>query len=180
MAENENILFEVGEQPETEESDVSSEEETLPEPDIAQQTEPEPEPEPSKVKRTKTGRVRKKASPRTAERLRAQLAKGRAKSLEIRRRNKKLKELDKRKKIDEEDMKLLEELQDRKTNSELQNEIKLLKEQLKKDKVPEKDLELPKKPAPQKTGPKQIIETPTPKIKSMLPNGFSLKQLRGL
>ena len=96
MSDNdENVLFEV-EEP-IEESEPSSEEETAPEPA------PEPEPEPEPVQRTKTGRIKKKASPRTKERLRKQLAAGRAKSLEIRRRNKKLKEVSKRKKLDEED-----------------------------------------------------------------------------
>ena len=157
---------------ETFESAAVSSEESAPE--------PEPEPvaeEPSKIERTKTGRIKKKASPRTKERLRAQLAKGRAKSLEIRRRNKKLKEITKRKKVDEEDEFLLKELQDRKNNQELQEEIKILREQLKAGKVPAKDLELP--PKPKKQSPPAPPQ-PVRNIKSMLPGGFSLAQLRGL
>ena len=154
----------------------ASEEETAPEP------EPEPVPEePSKIARTKTGRIKKKASPRTRERLKAQLAKGRAKSLEIRRRNKKLKDITKRKKIDEEDEFLLKELQERKSNHELQEEIRILRDQLKAGKVPAKDLELPPKPKKQTAAPvEQKPPQPERKIKSMLPGGFSLKQLRGL
>ena len=159
---------------------TESEEESAPEP------EPEPEPvaeEPSKIERTKTGRIKKKASPRTKERLRAQLAKGRAKSLEIRRRNKKLKEITKRKKVDEEDEFLLKELQDRKNNQELQEEIKILREQLKAGKVPAKDLELPPKPKKQAAAAAAapvIAPQPVRNIKSMLPGGFSLAELRGL
>ena len=157
-----------------------------------EETAPEPEPvpigtvaeEPSKIARTKTGRIKKKASPRTRERLKAQLAKGRAKSLEIRRRNKKLKDITKRKKIDEEDEFLLKELQERKSNHELQEEIRILRDQLKAGKVPAKDLELPPKPKKQTAAPiaQQPQQPPQPerKIKSMLPGGFSLKQLRGL
>ena len=133
MSDNENILFEVQPVSDFEESEVEE-----PEP-VPEGTEPEPvpegtEPEPSKIQRTKTGRIKKKASPRTKERLRNQLAKGRAKSLEIRRRNKKLKEVSKRKKIDAEDEILLKELQERKSNQELQEEINLLRNQLKNGK----------------------------------------------
>lgn len=178
MSDNdENILFEVQQQEETEESEVSSEEETAPEPEP--EPEPEPVPEPSKIARTKTGRIKKKASPRTKERLRAQLAKGRAKSLEIRRRNKKLKEISKRKKIDEEDEFLLKELQERKSNQELQEEIKILREQLTAGKVPAKDLELPPKPKKQVAAAAPPPQPPK-NIKSLLPGGFSLAQLRGL
>jgi len=133
MSDNdENVLFEVEET--IEESEPSSDEETAPEPEP--EPEPEPAPEPEPVQRTKTGRIKKKASPRTKERLRKQLAAGRAKSLEIRRRNKKLKEVSKRKKLDEEDQVLLEELQDRKTNQELRDEIKKLRESMKSNKEP--------------------------------------------
>lgn len=174
---NENILFEVQPVSDFEESEASSEEETAPE---VEEVEPEPEPEPSKIQRTKTGRIKKKASPRTKERLRKQLAAGRAKSLEIRRRNKKLKEVSKRKKLDEEDQILLKELQERKSNQELQEEINLLKEQLKNGKVPEKEMKLPPKPAPEPRGNKPAAPPP-PVIKSIGPlAGFTLKQLRGL
>jgi len=170
-SDNENLLFEVSEpQSDYEESESSSEEETAPEPI----KEPEPEIEPEPVKRTKTGRIKKKASPKTRERLRKQLAAGRAKSLEIRRRNKKLKELDKRKKLDEEDKRLLEELQDRKTNQELRDEIKKLKESM-KTKEPEAKLELP--PKPQKSQSVSVSKEELPqvaqrRIKSHLPHGM--------
>ena len=72
----------------------------------------------------------------------------------------------------------MKELQDRKNNQELQEEIKILREQLKAGKVPAKDLELPPKPK------KQAAPAPAPQpvrnIKSMLPGGFSLAELRGL
>tara|TARA_R110002124_G_scaffold144525_3_gene309626 strand:+ start:301 stop:876 length:576 start_codon:yes stop_codon:yes gene_type:complete len=191
MSDNENILFEVQPVSDFEESEASSEEETAPEVEepepVPEGTEPEPvpEPEPSKIQRTKTGRIKKKASPRTKERLRNQLAKGRAKSLEIRRRNKKLKEVSKRKKIDAEDEILLKELQERKSNQELQEEINLLRNQLKNGKVPEKELKLPPKPAPEPRGnkpsaPAPITAQPVKNIKSLLPGGFTLSELRGL
>ena len=170
MSDDENLLFEVSEpQSDIEESEPSSEEETAPEP----VKEPEPEIEPAPVKRTKTGRIKKKASPKTRERLRKQLAAGRAKSLEIRRRNKKLKELDKRKKLDEEDKKLLEELQDRKTNQELRDEIKRLRESM-KTKEPEAKVELPPKPQKSQTVAVPKEELPPVvqrRIKSHLPYG---------
>ena len=188
MSDNdENILFEVQPVSDFEESEASSEEETAPEVEEVEEVEPEPvpEPEPSKIQRTKTGRIKKKASPRTKERLRNQLAKGRAKSLEIRRRNKKLREVSKRKKIDAEDEILLKELQERKSNQELQEEINLLRNQLKNGKVPEKELKLPPKPAPEPRGnkpsaPAPITAQPVKNIKSLLPGGFTLSQLRGL
>lgn len=184
MSDNENILFEVQPVSDFEESEASSEEETAPE--VESEPEPVPEPEPSKIQRTKTGRIKKKASPRTKERLRNQLAKGREKSLEIRRRNKKLKEVSKRKKIDAEDEILLKELQERKSNQELQEEINLLRNQLKNGKVPEKELKLPPKPAPEPRGNKPSAPAPitaaqpVKNIKSLLPGGFTLSQLRGL
>jgi len=179
MSDDENILFEIQPVSDFEESEASSEEETAPEVEEVE-PEPEPEPEPSKIQRTKTGRIKKKASPRTKERLRKQLAAGRAKSLEIRRRNKKLKEVSKRKKLDEEDQILLKELQERKSNQELQEEINLLKEQLKNGKVSEKEMKLPPKPAPEPRGNKPAAPPP-PVIKSIGPlAGFTLKQLRGL
>jgi len=170
MSDDENLLFEVSQpQSDIEESEPSSEEETAPEP----VEEPQPEVEPAPVKRTKTGRIKKKASPKTRERLRKQLAAGRAKSLEIRRRNKKLKELDKRKKLDEEDKKLLEELQDRKTNQELRDEIKRLREGM-KTKEPEAKVELPPKPQKSQTVAVPKEELPPVvqrRIKSHLPYG---------
>ena len=173
MSDDENLLFEVSTpQSDIEESEPSSEEETAPEP-VEEVEEPQPEIEPAPVKRTKTGRIKKKASPKTRERLRKQLAAGRAKSLEIRRRNKKLKELDKRKKLDEEDKKLLEELQDRKTNQELRDEIKRLREGM-KTKEPEAKVELP--PKPQKSQTVAVTKEELPpvvqrRIKSHLPYG---------
>ena len=168
MSDNdENVLFEVEET--IEESEPSSEEETAPE--------PEPEPEPEPVQRTKTGRIKKKASPRTKERLRKQLAAGRAKSLEIRRRNKKLREVSKRKKLDEEDKVLLEELQDRKTNQELRDEIKKLRESMKSNKEPvaikESEI-LPPKPKNNTIAVKKEELPPVVqrRIKSHLPNGM--------
>lgn len=176
MSDNEeNILFEVQPASDIEESEASSEEEPAPVPEpIEEVKEPEPEVEPEPVKRTKTGRIKKKASPKTRERLRKQLAAGRAKSLEIRRRNKKLKELDKRKKLDEEDKVLLEELQDRKTNQELRDEIKRLREGM-KTKEPEAKIELP--PKPQKSQTVAVTKEQLPpvvqrRIKSHLPNGM--------
>ena len=166
MSDNdENVLFEVEET--IEESEPSSEEETA----------PEPEPEPEPVQRTKTGRIKKKASPRTKERLRKQLAAGRAKSLEIRRRNKKLREVSKRKKLDEEDKVLLEELQDRKTNQELRDEIKKLRESMKSNKEPVATKEseiLPPKPKNNTIAVKKEELPPVVqrRIKSHLPNGM--------
>lgn len=174
MSDNEeNILFEVQPASDIEESEASSEEEPAPEP-IEEVKEPEPEVEPEPVKRTKTGRIKKKASPKTRERLRKQLAAGRAKSLEIRRRNKKLKEVSKRKKLDEEDKVLLEELQDRKTNQELRDEIKRLREGI-KTKEPEAKVELP--PKPQKNQTVAVTKEQLPpvvqrRIKSHLPGNF--------
>jgi len=172
---DENILFEVQPVSDIEESEPSSEEEQAPEPEpIEEVEEPQPEVELAPVKRTKTGRIKKKASPKTRERLRKQLAAGRAKSLEIRRRNKKLKELDKRKKLDEEDKVLLEELQDRKTNQELRDEIKRLREGM-KTKEPQAKIELP--PKPQKSQTVAITKEELPpvvqrRIKSHLPGNF--------
>lgn len=172
---DENILFEVQPVSDIEESEPSSEEEQAPEPEpIEEVEEPQPEVEPTPVKRTKTGRIKKKASPKTRERLRKQLAAGRAKSLEIRRRNKKLKEVSKRKKLDEEDKVLLEELQDRKTNQELRDEIKRLKEGM-KTKEPQAKIELP--PKPQKSQTVAITKEELPpvvqrRIKSHLPGNF--------
>ena len=173
---NENILFEVQPVSDVEESEPSSEEEQTPEPieEVEEVEEPKPEVEPEPVKRTKTGRIKKKASPRTKERLRKQLAAGRAKSLEIRRRNKKLKEVSKRKKLDEEDKVLLEELQDRKTNQELRDEIKRLREGM-KTKEPQARVELP--PKPQKSQSVGVTKEELPpvvqrRIKSHLPGNF--------
>ena len=175
MSDDENLLFEVSEpQNDIEESEPSSEEEIAPEP-IEEVEEPEPQIEPEPIKRTKTGRIKKKASPKTRERLRKQLAAGRAKSLEIRRRNKKLKELDKRKKLDEEDKRLLEELQERKTNQELRDEIKRLKESMKtKEPEAKQSMELP--PKPQKSQSVAVTKEELPpvvqrRIKSHLPYG---------
>ena len=179
MSDDENLLFEVSKaDSDYEESIPSSEEETAPEPEpIEEVNEPEPKDESVPVKRTKTGRIKKKASPKTRERLRKQLAAGRAKSLEIRRRNKKLKEIEKRKKLDEEDKRLLEELQDRKTNQELRDEIKKLRESM-KTKEPEvqekQSIELPPKPQKKNTVALTNEELPPVvkrRIKSHLPYG---------
>ena len=151
MSDNdENVLFEVEET--IEESEPSSDEETA--------------------------RIKKKASPRTKERLRKQLAAGRAKSLEIRRRNKKLKEVSKRKKLDEEDQVLLEELQDRKTNQELRDEIKKLRDSMKSNKEPLATIKeseiLPPKPKNNTVAKKKEELPPVVqrRIKSHLPHGM--------
>tara|TARA_A100000171_G_scaffold35511_1_gene34055 strand:- start:3933 stop:4475 length:543 start_codon:yes stop_codon:yes gene_type:complete len=149
MSDNEDEIFEldginINIEPREDDSPVEESE-----PSTEEEEDPTPSPEP--VKRTKTGRVKKKASPKTAERLRKQLAAGRAKSLETRRKNKKLRELAKRKKMDEEDQKLLEELQERKSNAELREEIKKLKEQMKNKEIPEEHQELPPKPMKKNT-----------------------------
>lgn len=178
--ENENMVFEIEDEPkqnkreeevETEESEVSSEEER-------EQT-PPPPPEPKEVvQRTKTGRIKKKASPRTKERLRKQLAAGRAKSLEIRRRNKKLKEIEKRKKLDDEDKRLLEELQDRKTNQELRDEIKRLKESMangSKEPLAKPKVDIPPEPTKKKSVAVTKQEMPPAvqrRIKSHLPGSM--------
>ena len=136
----------------------------------------------SKIERTKTGKVKRKVSEETRQRLRAQLAKGRAKSLENRRKNKKLKEIKRSKDLDEQDKILLEELQSRKSNKELKDEIANLKKQLEGKSIPEKEIIIPPKPEKKKTGPtpETAILKQQKKISSHLPLGFSLAQLRSL
>ena len=66
--------------------------------------------------------------------------------MEIRRRKKKLNQITKRKKLDEEDEFLLTELQQRKTNQELQEEIKKLKDLMNSSNISKKEIEVPPKP----------------------------------
>ena len=133
---------------------------------------PEPAPPPPKEKR---GRHRKgvKVSPEHREILLANLAKGREKALETRRKNAQLRKIDREEKMNEKEEKLLSALQKKKNktkgNEDLLSEIAELKKQIKKQQLsasppPPKEVPPPKpkeKTPPPPPSPK-VEATPTP------------------
>lgn len=134
---------------------------------------PEPAPPPPKEKR---GRHRKgvKVSPEHREILLANLAKGREKALETRRKNAQLRKIDREEKMNEKEEKLLSALQKKKNktkgNEDLLSEIAELKKQIKKQQLsasppPPKEVPAPKPkektPPPPPPSPK-VEATPTP------------------
>jgi len=133
---------------------------------------PEPIPPPPKEKR---GRHRKgvKVSPEHREILLANLAKGREKALETRRKNAQLRKIDREEKMNEKEEKLLSALQKKKNktkgNEDLLSEIAELKKQIKKQQLsasppPPKEVPPPKpkeKTPPPPPSPK-VEATPTP------------------
>lgn len=145
---------------------------------------PEPAPPPPKEKR---GRHRKgvKVSPEHREILLANLAKGREKALETRRKNAQLRKIDREEKMNEKEEKLLSALQKKKNktkgNEDLLSEIAELKKQIKKqqlnaDPPPPKEVPPPKPkektPPPPPPSPKveaKPTPTPTPQPKGLPP-----------
>ena len=143
---------------------------------------PEPAPPPPKEKR---GRHRKgvKVSPEHREILLANLAKGREKALETRRKNAQLRKIDREEKMNEKEEKLLSALQKKKNktkgNEDLLSEIAELKKQIKKqqlsaDPPPPKEVPPPKPkektPPPPPPSPKvEATPTPTPTPKGLPP-----------
>ena len=101
---------------------------------------PEPEPEPPKKKSGYVKKGRKPLSEEQKQRLRENLAKGRAKSLEIRRRKAQLKKIEKADKVTEEEEKIYNNIQRKKQkakdNDELLKQIEELKAQLRNKEKP--------------------------------------------
>lgn len=130
---------------------------------------PEPAPPPPKEKR---GRHRKgvKVSPEHREILLANLAKGREKALETRRKNAQLRKIDREEKMNEKEEKLLSALQKKKNktkgNEDLLSEIAELKKQIKKQQLnadPPPPKEVPPPKPKEKTPPPP---PPSPKVEA--------------
>ena len=129
----------------------------------------EPAPPPPKEKR---GRHRKgvKVSPEHREILLANLAKGREKALETRRKNAQLRKIDREEKMNEKEEKLLSALQKKKNktkgNEDLLSEIAELKKQIKKQQLsvsPPPPKEVPPPQPKEKTPPPP---PPSPKVEA--------------
>ena len=133
---------------------------------------PEPAPPPPKEKR---GKHRKgvKVSPEHREILLANLAKGREKALETRRKNAQLRKIDREEKMNEKEEKLLSALQKKKNktkgNEDLLSEIAELKKQIKKQQLsasPPPPKEVPAPKPKEKTPPPP---PPSPKVEAKPP-----------
>jgi len=140
---------------------------------------PSPEPAPSVTAppppKEKRGRHRKgvKVSPEHREILLANLAKGREKALETRRKNAQLRKIDREEKMNEKEEKLLSALQKKKNktkgNEDLLSEIAELKKQIKKQQLsasPPPPKEVPAPKPKEKTPPPP---PPSPKVEAKPP-----------
>ena len=142
---------------------------------------PEPIPPPPKEKR---GRHRKgvKVSPEHREILLANLAKGREKALETRRKNAQLRKIDREEKMNEKEEKLLSALQKKKNktkgNEDLLSEIAELKKQIKKQQL-SADPPPPKEVPPPKPKEKTPPPPPSPKVEAT-PTPTPTPQPKGL
>ena len=113
--------------------------------------------EPEQPKPTKKPRKKRVLTEEQKEKLREQLARGRAKSLETRRRNKKIKDMEKEKARDAKDAELYEHLKKKKTKTEegqkkIEDDNAALKKRL--EEMEKKLMTLSSKPEPVATEPK--------------------------